>query len=170
MPRVESKRLRTAEERQLDVLRQSLRAISFSRCSPPSGTHWWLHERAELHELSAAPPQPVHAGVAQNFPAVRALSVASALGCRGQIKEPSANTTGGAGRDTSKLGMAMVTSVVSTSTRHLPVQALTSRQPGFFDALAADERAVGRSAVAHHDPVVRDHDFAMHGGHRGCSI
>lgn len=73
MARVESKVLWTAEERQLDRIAQEPGERSLLSWLTSQRHTAVAAERAELHELSAAPSQPVCAGVTQDLPAVRAL-------------------------------------------------------------------------------------------------
>jgi len=168
MPGVESKLVSTVKERQLDGLAPEPRE-QFLLARLISKQHALVAaERAELNELSTTPPQPVNASVAQDFPAVDALMRRARAGMprtnQGTIGQHDRRSraghveAGNGDRDLSGLDEKLDIS---------QVQALAGRQSGFFDALAVDERTIGRSAVAHHDTIAPEHDFAMRGGHRG---
>src|ERR1035438_3191532 len=119
-------------------------------------------ERAAFKDPSSASPQPVHAGVAENFPAVRALMRRSRVGMPGAEE-------GAIGHD-HRRGRARYVELgnFDSNLRSLDqqfdlsqVQGLAGRQSGFLDAFAVNERAVGGSTVAHHDSLVSEHDLAM---------
>ena len=47
------------------------------------------------------------------------------------------------------------------------IHRLAGKQPRFLDRVAVDKRAVGGVAIAEQNAVVRQHQFAMAGGHGG---
>ena len=125
-------------------------------------------QRAEHHELAAASPQPVHAGVAQDLPAMGALMRRARLGMAG-------TNEGAIGQDHRRrrareieLGNGDVTSVVSTSSsisprcRVWPADSLASLMRS-----ASTKVPLAESQSRTHDAIIGEHEFAMRGRHCG---
>jgi hypothetical protein len=125
-------------------------------------------EGAELHQLAAAPPQPVHAGVTEHFAAMGALVGRAGLGVAGTDE-------GAVGQDDGRGRARLVKDGngdgdlggLDQQFDFSEAEGLAGGEPGFLDSVAVDERAVGGSAVVDEEAVVGEHDFAVRGGDGG---
>ena len=125
-------------------------------------------ERAELDQLSTVAPEPVHARVAQHFPAMGALVRRARMGV--------ARTDQRAVRQYHRrrrvrhleLGNGDCDFGALNQEFHFSqVQRLADREAGFLDSLAAHVSSVARTTIAYKDCFAGQHDFAMPGRHGG---
>jgi hypothetical protein len=119
-------------------------------------------ERAAFEDPPSAPPQPVHAGIAENFVAVCALMRGACVGMPGAENGAIRHDHRRSGPRHVELGdfdgnIGSLDQQLDLSKMH----GLAGGQPGFLDAFAVYEGAVGGCTVAHHDSLVSELDLAM---------